>query len=94
MAQACNPEAATAQPPIYQVRLRGELGPQWAEWFEGWALALDAHGDTLLTGPVADQAALHGLLRKVRDLGIPLLSINCIDPGDSGFQATPGEKIR
>lgn len=64
---------------IYQIRLKGHLGQQWTAWFDGLAITLEANGDTLLTGPVADQAALHGLLRKVRDLGLPLLAVTCID---------------
>ena len=64
------------QAPLYQIRLKGHLGREWADWFGGMAVALTEDGDTLLTGPVADQAALHGLLRKVRDLGIPLVSVN------------------
>jgi hypothetical protein len=63
------------QPIVYQIRLKGHLGRQWTEWFEGLTITLEENGDTLLTGPVADQAALHGLLRKVRDLGLPLLSV-------------------
>ena len=65
---------------IYQIRLRGHLGPQWADWLEGMAITLEDDGTTLLTGPVADQAALHGLFKKVRDLGMPLLSVNCLNP--------------
>jgi hypothetical protein len=64
------------QTPLYQIRLKGHLGSEWADWFGGMAVALTEDGDTLLTGTVADQAALHGLLRKVRDLGIPLISVN------------------
>ena len=63
-------------PRIYQIRLEGHLGRQWTEWFDGLTITLEENGDTILTGPVIDQAALHGLLRKVRDLGIPLLSVN------------------
>jgi len=63
---------------VYQIRVKGHLGPQWADWFEGLAITLDEEGDTLLTGPIVDQAALHGLIRKVRDLGIPLVSVNCL----------------
>ena len=59
---------------IYQIRVKGHLGPQWTDWFEGLAITLEYNGETLLTGPVVDQAALHGLLRKVRDLGMPLIS--------------------
>jgi hypothetical protein len=69
-----NPETDTGQPMIYQIRIEGHLGPQWTNWFGGLTLTREEGGETLLTGPVADQAALHGLLRKVRDLGMPLIS--------------------
>lgn len=65
---------------VYQIRIKGHLGPQWTDWFEGMTITLEEGGDTLLTGPV-DQAALHGLLRKVRDLGVPLISAIRIKPG-------------
>jgi hypothetical protein len=61
---------------VYQIRIKGHLDSQWTDWFEGLTITLEEDGDTLLTGPVADQAALHGLLRKVRDLGMPLVSVN------------------
>ena len=73
-----NPTTAPGQPPVYEIRLKGHLGSQWADWFEGLAVTLAEDGETLLTGPVADQAALHGLLRKVRDLGMPLVSVNLV----------------
>jgi len=60
----------------YQIRVRGHLSSEWTSWFGGLTVTLEDSGDTLLTGPVADQAALHGLLRKVRDLGMPLVSVN------------------
>lgn len=63
---------------IYQIRIKGYLDHQWADWFENATISLEENGDTLLTCPVVDQAALHGLLKKVRDLGIPLLSVNRI----------------
>ncbi len=66
------------QPQRYEIRVKGYLDDRWAEWFEGLTITLEENGDTLLTGSVVDQAALHGLLKKVRDLGIPLLSVNLV----------------
>ena len=74
------PKQDKYQPLVYQIRIKGHLGRQWADWFEGLTIALEEDGTTLLTGPVVDQAALHGLLKKVRDLGVPLLSVNSADP--------------
>ncbi len=68
------------QPMVYQIRLQGHLGPKWTDWFGGMTIALEDDGDTLLTGPVVDQAALYGLLRKVRDLGMPLISAIRVKP--------------
>ena len=68
---------------VYKIRLKGHLGPQWTDWFGGATLRLEANGETLLTCPVADQAALHGLLRKVCDLGMPLLAVIRIEPGQA-----------
>ena len=68
------------QPIVYQIRIKGHLGPRWAEWFGGVTITLEDNGDTLLTCPVGDQAALHGLLRKVRDLGMPLISAIRVEP--------------
>ena len=76
-------KADPGQIPVYQIRLRGHLGRQWAGWFGGLTVSLEEDGDTVLVGPVADQAALHGLLRKVRDLGMPLLSVTCVGAGPS-----------
>ena len=72
---------------VYQIRLKGHLGREWTNWFGGLSITLEDNGETLLTGPVADQAALHGLLRKVRDVGMPLLSVMCIGAGPT---ARPG----
>lgn len=73
------------QPEAYEIRIRGHLSRQWSAWFGGLTITLEDNGDTLLTGPVEDQAALHGLLRKVRDLGTPLISVNRVrpDPADA-----------
>ena len=73
------PQTDPDQPVVYQIRIKGHLGPQWTEWFEGLAVTREENGDTLLTGPVIDQAALHGLIKKVRDLGLPLLSVKRTD---------------
>jgi len=67
----------------YQIRIQGHLGSEWTDWFEGLTLTLEDNGETLLSGSVGDQAALHGLLRKVRDLGMPLLSVNPVEPGQA-----------
>ena len=68
------------RPMVYQIRIKGHLGPRWSEWFDGLTITPTDDGETLLTGPVADQAALHGLLRKVRDLGMPLISAIRVEP--------------
>ena len=75
-----NPANDADQPRVYQIRIKGHLSPQWAAWFEGLTITLEDDGSTLLTGTVIDQAALHGLLKKVRDLGTPLLSVNYVEP--------------
>ena len=62
-------------PVIYEIRVGGHLPSQWGDWFEGLTVTLEADGNTRISGPVVDQAALHGLLKKVRDLGLPLLSV-------------------
>ena len=81
MSDEFTPQTDPDQPVVYQIRIKGHLGPQWTEWFEGMAVTREENGDTLLTGPVVDQAALHGLLKKVRDLGTPLISVIRIKPG-------------
>jgi hypothetical protein len=65
---------------LYKIRLKGHLNRRWTEWFEGLTITLEDNGDTLLTGLVVDQAALHGLLKKVRDLGMPLVSVSPVEP--------------
>ncbi len=68
------------QQQCYEIRLQGHLDDRWAEWFDGLTIRLDENGNTLLSGPVADQAALHGLLKKVRDIGLPLVSVSPVEP--------------
>lgn len=80
MSYTRSPEHKADQPMIYQIRIKGHLEGLWTDWFEGLTITLEDNGDTLLTGSVVDQAALHGLLRKVRDLGTPLLSVNAVVP--------------
>jgi hypothetical protein len=81
MSSTFNSEIDPGQPLVYQIRIKGHLGREWTDWFGGLTITLEDNGDTLLTGPVVDQAALHGLLRKVRDVGMPLLSVICVRPG-------------
>jgi len=83
MSNEINSESEKAQPLVYQIRIMGHLGRQWTDWFGGLTITLDDNGETLLTGPVVDQAALHGVLRKVRDVGMPLLSVNHVKPGEA-----------
>ncbi len=71
------------QPTVYQIRIKGHLGSQWTDWFGGLTITLEDNGDTFLTGPVVDQAALHGLLKKVRDLGMPLVSVSPVGPSQA-----------
>jgi hypothetical protein len=80
MANEPDPRPDADRPMVYQIRVKGHLDPQWSEWFGGLSITLEDNGDTLLTGPVEDQAALHGLLRNVRDLGMPLISAVRVKP--------------
>ena len=75
MSNEINSEIDPGQPLVYQIRIKGHLGRQWTDWFGGLTITLEDNGETLLTGPVVDQAALHGLIKKVRDLGMPLVSV-------------------
>jgi hypothetical protein len=75
MSKELNPKTNSSTSIVYQIRIKGHLGPEWADWFGGLIVSLEEKGDTLLTGSVADQSALHGLLKKVRDLGMPLVSV-------------------
>ncbi len=79
MSSKRHPKTNPGQPNVYQIRIKGHLSDQWTGWFEGLTITLEENGDTLLTGPVVDQAALFGLLKKVRDLGMQLISVNRVD---------------
>jgi hypothetical protein len=68
-------QQAMGQPLVYRIRVRGQLGPQWSAWFEGLSVAESACGDTTFSGPLADQSALHGVLARIRDLGLELVSV-------------------
>jgi hypothetical protein len=68
-------------PGRYEIRLKGHLDSRWAAWFDGLSLINESDGSTVIHGPVADQAALYGLLQKVRDLGLPLISVTQVQPG-------------
>jgi len=72
---------------IYQIRIKGYLSQQWTDWFEGLTITLEEDGNTLLTGTAVDQAELHGILKKVRDLGMTLLSVNSVAPNQTGMVA-------
>ena len=83
MSNELNPKTDPDQPVVYQIRVKGHLGHEWTVWFESLTITLEEDGNTLLTGPVIDQAALHGLLKKVRDLGMPLVSVSPLEPGQA-----------
>jgi hypothetical protein len=68
------------RPGRYEIRLKGHLDTRWAAWFDGLTVTRDGDGTTVIGGPVSDQAALHGLLQKTRDLGLPLISVNYVNP--------------
>src|SRR5205823_12236932 len=83
MSSTFNSESDPDQPMVYQIRIKGHLGREWEDWFGGLTITLEDNGETLLTCAVVDQAALHGVLRKVRDLGMPLLSVVCVTRGQA-----------
>jgi hypothetical protein len=81
MMNAAHPEnKGQDEPARYVIRIMGHLDKRWSGWFDGLTITLEADGTTLLAGPVSDQAALHGLLRKVRDVGLPLVSVIPVEP--------------
>lgn len=78
---SATPAGRRQDPGRYEIRVKGHLGNRWAAWFDGMTLTRSSDGTTIIHGPVADQAALHGLLQKTRDLGLPLISVNSVAPG-------------
>ena len=88
MSNKRNSKTDSGQQLVYQIRVQGHLSQQWMDWFDGLTITLDG-GDTLITGPVVDQAALHGLLKRVRDLGMPLVSVSPTGPGGMPTSASP-----
>ena len=76
------PQPPDEPPTSYEIRVAGVLDGRWSAWFDGLEVTSDESGETTIAGPVVDQAALHGLLAKVRDLGLKLLSVRPIEPGD------------
>jgi hypothetical protein len=83
MSNEISTEMNPGQPMVYQIRIKGHLGRHWTDWFEGLSITALDSGETLLIGPVVDQAALHGVLKKVRDIGMPLLSVNRVTPDEA-----------
>ncbi len=77
------PAAEPTTTPQYEIRVRGHLEPRWAAWFDGLSLSIESDGTTVIRGPVVDQAALHGLLQKLRDVGLPLVSLTPLPPDAS-----------
>ncbi|MCC6192500.1 MAG: hypothetical protein IT318_26025 [Anaerolineales bacterium] len=87
MSDAAAPAEEPDKPSQYAIRLQGHLDDEWAAWFDGLAITRTENGETILSGPIVDQAALHSQLRKLRDLGLPLLAVSRIEPGSAGTSA-------
>ncbi len=92
MSKKQNSETGSNQPLVYQIRLKGHLSSQWTAWFDGLTITLEEDGDTLLTGPMVDQAALHGLLKRIRDLGMVLVSVNQVQLNETNLYRSKKEK--
>lgn len=85
-----NRKSRLAQPTVYQIRVKGHLEHRWSDWFDDLTITLQTNGDTVLSGPVVDQSALYGLLKKVHDLGLQLISVNQVEISDSAIQKNMG----
>ena len=92
MSNELEPKPTSSQTVIFQIRIKGHLSRAWTDWFEGLTITLEENGDTLLTGPVVDQASLHGLLKKVRDLGMPLVSVSQVQFNETHSYCSKKEK--
>lgn len=88
------PKIDPEQPVNYEIRIEGHLSGQWTDWFDGLTVSLEESGVTCLTGPVTDQAVLYGLLKKVRDLGMPLISVNRTKPGHPIIGTSPSKRAQ
>lgn len=82
MSEQSKPHSKSPETPIYEIRVGGHLSDEWVNWFEGLTITLEDNGNTLLTGRIVDQAELYGVLRRIRDLGLPLISVNRIETND------------
>lgn len=87
MSERDAPTGEHDDPGLTEIRIKGHLDNRWVNWFDGLTITHEDNGDTILAGPVVDQAALHGLLRKVRDLGLPLVSVIHVAPGQADLPA-------
>lgn len=83
-------ENAPNAPKIFQIKIKGHMSQKWVDWFDGLTVTLGEDGNTILSGPIIDQSALHGILKKIRDLGMPLLSVNSTD-SNQAFDADTKE---
>lgn len=81
-------DTSTSNAKVYEICLKGHLEARWGQWFDGLTITVEENGNTLLSGPLADQAALHGILKKVRDLGLTLLSVNSVEPDTKEVRKT------
>jgi hypothetical protein len=94
MTETPAPTGNLDEPGLYEIRIKGHLDDRWATWFEGMTLTRDANGETQITGPVIDQAALHGVLKRVRDLGMTLLSVDRVQPDQEDAAQTAANDDR